>query len=280
VLAGDPLRSIPGAERTEQALRSLDFLACVDVFESATSRHAHALLPAATWLERWDVALASAPVLQGTLLPVSGPVMAPLGQARTDVRILGDLAVALGLPGLRWRLARLPLDRWLPRPRFGLPVPRLRPGRWLSRNRLRLWDERVEDELQRLRSQPAAEPEGFVLVGRRRRLGHNSWLHGGQRSGETEAVAWLSPQDLAALGVVDGQAIEIRSEIGMLRIPVCAMEGLAPRTVVVPHGLPELNVNALIPAGPERIERVSGQLVMTGIPARVMAASPREIGRE
>lgn len=276
VLAGDPLRSIPGAGRTEQALRSLDLLACVDVFESATGRHAHALLPATTWLERWDVALASAPFLQGSRLPVSGPVMPPRGEARPDVRILGDLAVALGLPGVRWRMARWPLERWLPRPRVGLPVPPVRPGRWLRRNRLRLWDDRVAAELERLRAVPAAvglaEPEGFVLVGRRRRLGHNSWLHGGQRSGEPEAIAWMGPADLAALGARDGQTIEIRSEIGSLRIPVRAVEGLAPRTVVVPHGLPELNINALIPAGAAHIERVSGQLTMTGIPARVVAA--------
>ena len=274
VLAGDPLRSIPGADRMEQALRSLDFLACADVFESATGRLAHALLPASTWLERWDVALASAPFLPGSRLPVAGPVMPPLGEARSDLRIVGDLAVALGLPVRRWRLARMSLDRWLPRPRFGLLVPPVRPGRWLRRHRLRLWDERVAEELRRLRAHPVAEPHlGFTLVGRRRRLGHNSWLHGGQRTGEPEAVAWLSPQDLAALGVTEGQAIEIRSEIGTLRIATRAMDGLAPRTVVVPHGLPELNVNSLIPAGPEHIERVSGQLTMTGIPAHVAAVS-------
>lgn len=275
VLAGDPLRSIPGAGRMEQALRSLELLACVDVFESATGRHAHALLPASTWLERWDVALASVPFLRGSLLPTSGPVMDPIGEARSDAHIVGELAVAMGLPGLRWRLCRLPLDRWLPRPRFGLPVPRVRPGQWLRRNRLRLWDARVAEELRRLRAEPRpsmGEPEGFTLVGRRRRLGHNSWLHGAQRSGEPEAVAWLSPQDLAALGVAEGRAIEIHSEIGTLRISTRAVEGLAPRTVVVPHGLPELNVNALIPGGPERIERVSGQLTMTGIPARIVPA--------
>lgn len=274
VLAGDPLRSIPGAARTEQALRSLDFLACVDMFESATARHAHALLPAASWLERWDLALTSVPFVQGPLVQVSGPVMPPIGEARTDTRILGDLAVGLGLPGLRWRLAQLPLDRWLPRPRFGLPVPPVRPGRWLRANRLRLWDERVAQELRRLRTAPAAEPEAFTLIGRRRRLGHNSWLHGGHRSGDAEASAWLSPQDLAALGVDEGQRVEIRCDAGTLRIPVRAVEGLAPRTVVVPHGLPGLNINAVIPAGVDRIERVSGQLTMTGIAARVVAVAP------
>jgi hypothetical protein len=40
----------------------------------------------------------------------------------------------------------------------------------------------------------------------------------------------------------------------------------------VPHGLPELNVNELIPAGADAIERVSGQLTMTGIRADVRPA--------
>ena len=273
VLAGDPLRSIPGAARTEQALRSLDLLACVDMFVSATGRHAHALLPAASWLERWDASLASVPFQQAPRIQMSGPVMSPVGESRPDAWILGRLATALGLPGPLWALTRLGLDRWLPRPRFGLPTLPLRPGRWLGRHRLRLWDRRVEQELQRLRSMPQRPADGFTLIGRRRRLGHNSWLHGGQRTGEPEAMAWLSADELAALGLVSGQLVEIRSEAGSLRIPVKAAEGLAPRTIVVPHGLPELNINGIIPGGADHIERVSGQLTMTGIAAQVTAAS-------
>lgn len=86
-----------------------------------------------------------------------------------------------------------------------------------------------------------------------------------------EAFAWVSPQDLANLGVRDGDLVDVHSGEHSLRIPVRAMEGVARRTVVVPHGLPDLNVNELIPAGPQNIERVSGQLRMTGIAARVVA---------
>ncbi|MEM7155487.1 MAG: molybdopterin-dependent oxidoreductase [Myxococcota bacterium] len=273
VLAGDPLRSIPGAGRTEQALKSLDFLACIDMFRSATGRHAQALLPAASWLERWDAALTTVPFHQTRLVQIAGPAMAPRGQSRTDAAIVGDLAVAMGLPGIRWSLMRRGFDRFFPRPKFGVSGPSLRTGRWLARNRLRFWDERVAAEFDRLAAQPRPAAEGFTLIGRRRRLAHNSWLHGGQRTGEPEAVAWLCPEDLAALGLAEGQHIEIDSEAGSLRIPVKASEGLARGTVVVPHGLPQINVNALIPAGADNIERVSGQLTMTGIPARVVAAA-------
>lgn len=272
VLAGDPLRSIPGAGRMEQALRSLDLLACIDMFESATARHAHALLPAASWLERWDFALTTVPFQQTRRIEVSGPVMESPGEARTDAVILGDLASAMRLPGPWWTVLRRGLDRWLPAPRRGLPGLRLRPGRWLGRRRLRLWSEEIEGELRRLAAVPVPEDGGFTLIGRRRRLGHNSWMHGGQRSGDPDAVAWLSAADLDALGLDDGARIEISTKVGTLRIPVKGVEGVARGTVVVPHGLPELNVNTLIPAGEASIERVSGQLRMTGIEARVVAA--------
>ncbi|MBC7171633.1 MAG: hypothetical protein H5U40_04365 [Polyangiaceae bacterium] len=46
---------------------------------------------------------------------------------------------------------------------------------------------------------------------------------------------------------------------------------MAPGTVVVPHGLPELNVNSLIPSGERAVERLSGMHHMTGIAVSVKA---------
>lgn len=273
VVAGDPVRSIPGSTRLQEALGSLDLLACVDMFDNATSRHAHAFLPAASWLERWDVAISTMTFQQTSLLQATRPAIAPRGQSRTDARILADLALAARLRGsVAWRLARLPLDKWLPAPGYGFRVPVPRPGRWLRRNRLRLWEPRVAEEFRRLAAAPRPARDAFTLIGRRRRLGHNSWLHGGQRDGSSESVAWLRADDLRALGVQEGGQIEICVDERRLRIPAQAHEGLAPRTVVVPHGLPELNVNELLGAGPDAIERVSGQLTMTGIAASVSAA--------
>ncbi len=273
VVAGDPVRSIPGSRRLARALPSLELLACVDMFDNATSRHAHAFLPAASWLERWDLAISTMTFQQTSLLQATRPTIAPRGQARPDARILADLALAAKLRGgAVWRLGRLPLDRLLPALGYGFRVPVPRPGRWLRRNRLRFWDERVAEELRRLAESPLPEADRFTLIGRRRRLGHNSWLHGGQRDGSSESFAWLGPDDLRALGVADGDEIEIRVDDRRLRIAAQAREGIAPRTVVVPHGLPELNINELIGAGPQAVERVSGQLTMTGIAASVAAA--------
>ena len=77
--------------------------------------------------------------------------------------------------------------------------------------------------------------------------------------------------DMLGLGLHDGAPIELRTSAGALKIPVRGREGLAPRTVVVPHGLPDANVNALIPSGATNVERWSGQHRMTGIAVSVRA---------
>ncbi len=273
VVAGDPLRSIPGADRLDEAFSQLDFVAAVDMFDSRTSRHAHAKLPAASWLERWDVSLPSIPFQRTRLMQVAGPVMPPPDQVRTDARILSDIARGMKLSGSRfWLLSRSAIDRWMPTPEHGIRGPKLRPGRYLAKHQVRFWDDELLPSAQ-LVQEPVASPHAFTLIGRRRRLAHNSWLHGGLRDGDAEPRAWLSAQDMAELGVNDDDEIDVVVGEASLRIAVRAAEGLARRTVVVPHGVHGLNINALIPAGADNIERVSGQLKMTGIAARVKAVN-------
>ena len=53
------------------------------------------------------------------------------------------------------------------------------------------------------------------------------------------------------------------------------MGGVPQKTVVVPHGVPGMNVNALLPTGVEMLEPISGQHFMTGIAVRVTAVRQR-----
>ncbi|MEM6993183.1 MAG: molybdopterin-dependent oxidoreductase [Myxococcota bacterium] len=270
VLAGDPLRSIPGSSRLRKAFESLELLSCVDMFRSRTATMADVVLPSASWLERWDLATSTIPFQQAPLMQMSGPLVPPPGQARTDARIIADLAIALGLPG-PWRLGRLPWDRLLPSPKFGLPVPGVRPGRALRRRTVHLWGAPLDAELRRLHATPV-KARGFSLLCRRRRLAHNSWLHGGTRDGASESAVWMRSDDMATAGVRAGDVVSLQTAEGRIRLPVTPHDELPPRCVVVPHGLPDVDVNALIPAGAEHVERLSGQLRMTGIDVDVAPA--------
>lgn len=269
VIAGDPLRSIPGADRLERAFAQLETVIAIDMFRNQSGRAADVVLPATSWLERWDLASTTLIFQADDLVQIAGPAMPPVGESRSDARILCDLAIAMGSRNPLWRLARLPLDRWLPRPRFGVRTVRPQPGRWLRRHRLRLWAPWFVDELARLRGTDGRADDELTLLCRRRRLGHNSWLHGGRRDGNAEATAGLAAVDMTRLGLVDGDTIEVETSAGRLQLPVMTDDGLAPHTIVVPHGLPTHNINAVIPSGAAAIERVSGNHVMTGIAARV-----------
>ena len=53
-------------------------------------------------------------------------------------------------------------------------------------------------------------------------------------------------------------------------MPVLAVTGVPQGIVVIPHGVPGLNVNALIPTGVTMLEPLSGQHQMTGIAVQIM----------
>lgn len=297
VVAGDPARSIPGAARLEEAFAALDALIVIDLFENQSSRHADLVLPATSWLERGDVALTTAILQHTPLLQHTQPVLPPRGEARNEADILADLALAVDRPLFGSRLLTRALRRLPWRPalralgalwarvrragRYGLPVPVPRAGRYLGRGpltpgrRVRFWHPDLLAEPARLEAHAARLALGgrFTLIGRRRRIGHNGWLHGGTRGGRCEARAWLCPADLEALGLEAGDPVRVRSEAGEIVLPAAADEGLSPGTVSVPHGLREANVNAVLPSGPDRAERLSGQHWMTGIPVEVEPAA-------
>ena len=61
VVAGNPVVSVPNADRLERALGGLDLLVCLDAYITETSRHADVILPAPSPLARshYDVVFAS-----------------------------------------------------------------------------------------------------------------------------------------------------------------------------------------------------------------------------
>ena len=79
VVAGDPLTSIPGEARLRQALRQVECLICLDLFQNTTGREADLILPTTSWLERWDIATTTALFQQTSMLQYTRPVRAAPG---------------------------------------------------------------------------------------------------------------------------------------------------------------------------------------------------------
>ena len=118
------------------------------------------------------------------------------------------------------------------------------------------------------------ENSTFILLGRRRRLAQNSWLHGATRDGKTEAYAWLCPADMEKLDLKKGDDILLSTATGEIRLPVHPRDGVMVGTVIVPHGLSGVNVNKLIGTDFSLIEPLSGMHRMTG--NRVQIRKPGE----
>ncbi len=285
VVGGNPLTSIAEETKLRRAFASLDLLVSIDIFENDTGALADAILPGLTWLERFDVGAWDAMYETAPLLQTSARVRSAPGNTRSEARIIAELSIAAGQP-IFWnrflaRLwARIDWDRvvpvlirplqWLFRRRLagaeGLPWPAAKPGLYAGRRRkrLRFWHDDLNAASARLVALAAqlettpAEGE-FLLLGRRRRLAQNSWVHNAK-----EARAWLAPADMQRLGLADGDAITIRSAVGELTLPVAGHASVSPGSVVVPHGLPGINVNRLIPSDQRYIEPVSGMHQMSG----------------
>ncbi|AEI44954.1 assimilatory nitrate reductase catalytic subunit NasC [Paenibacillus mucilaginosus] len=91
ILGSNPIVSNPNAALVEEALKKLDFLLVIDLFESETAKLAHMVLPGSSYLED-----------EGTMTQLEGRVLVrrairPLpGKARLDWKILCDIAEVLG----------------------------------------------------------------------------------------------------------------------------------------------------------------------------------------
>ncbi|MBP3964890.1 molybdopterin oxidoreductase family protein [Paenibacillus lignilyticus] len=91
VLGSNPLVSSPNNSRVEEALRKLELLVVVDLFETETAAYAHWLLPGSTFLEA-----------EGTLTNLEGRVfhrpraLKTPGEVMEDYKLIAALAERLG----------------------------------------------------------------------------------------------------------------------------------------------------------------------------------------
>lgn len=112
LVAGNPVISAPGGERLEAALDSLEMLVSVDLYVTESNKHAHYILPAATFLEKDDIPLIGLSHMPRPFIQYAPAVIDAVGEARDEFAIFSDLARRMGLgpihphPAMR-ALARL-----------------------------------------------------------------------------------------------------------------------------------------------------------------------------
>ncbi len=149
--------------------------------------------------------------------------------------------------------------------------------------RIDLLPELVREGLAALPESVEA-PSGLLLIGRRHQRDNNSWLHNSPRliRGRQRHRLLMHPDDLASRGIDDRSTVRVTSRSGSVEIEVLASDDMMPGVVSLPHGyghgregvllreasrLPGVSMNDV--TDPERVETVSANAVLNGIPVAV-----------
>ena len=316
-VAGNPVLSTPDGAGLSRAFETLDFMAAVDIYLNETTRHANVVLPPTTALERdqYDLVFQSLAVrntarFTPAVLPKPEGAMEdweifrelalrtaarlekkkPLLKALTERARLSlrptTLVTALLLAGRRTSMRALRANP------AGVDLGPLRPtmpARLQTRDkRIHLAPDLVIADLDRLRRTTAELAESaadgqLVLIGRRHQRDNNSWMHNSERltRGKPRHHLLMNPDDLAGLGLSDGDQVEVTSRVGKVVTDVLGTEDMMRGVVSLPHGYGHqragvkmanatrvvgVSINDL--TDPERLD-LSGNAALNGVPVSV-----------
>ena len=313
VIAGNPLLSVGGEDRWRQALEKLDLLVVIDLFRNATGEYAHFLLPSADMLERPDINICGLGMQYRPHVQYTDAVVPPAHQRKEEWWILSRLLQRMGLSAplleqtpanpfgrLEHMMSRHQLDvATLKQAPSGTVVLDTQPIGRLYRDFVQTDDKRVDccpplfaEAITLARQQfdalkHTAPP--FRLITLRTNYMHNSWYQNVvnlKRGQHDHNPLHMNPQDMASLGLADGDHLILKNEYGEVMAQARGDDSLRPGVVAMTHGwgnqktpgltvanrYPGVNINALLPHGPGSFEKLSNQAFMSGIPVTIKAA--------
>ena len=259
VLAENPMVSDPDSLHVEKALKALDFLLVIDIFQTPTTELAHVVLPGVSFAEK-----------DGTFTNTERRVqmvrkaIEPLGDARPDWQIIQDLSNRVGYPmdydspraiqeeiaeltpsygGIRYeRLQGEGLQWPCPDPEHGGTMF-LHQGRFA----------RGKGLFHAIEYKPPAEPADdeypFQLTtGRVYAHFHTGTMTRNSPSLDreiTECFLEMNPKDAAGLGLADGGVAVLESRRGSVSTRVKLTSSVREGTVFMPFHFLESRANIL-----------------------------------
>ena len=271
VIAGNPVLSTPDGARVAQGLAGLEFVAALDMYVTATSRHAHIIIPPPSQLERDDFPLVFSALAVRNHARYCGPTFAPPANLHDDgdtllaiaariEKLRGRHARALGLAtfrktgfdpvvdvGLRagpygWRSSHKLSLRKLKAAPDGIdlgPLESRLPGALhTAGRRVQLAPAPLVADVERLRASIDRPVPPLVLIGRRQLRSNNSWMHNAPRlvRGKSRCTLLVHPADAAAAGIASGERARLRSRVGTLEAVTEVTDTIMPGVVSLPHG--------------------------------------------
>ncbi|MGZ5446414.1 MAG: molybdopterin-dependent oxidoreductase [Thermoanaerobaculia bacterium] len=298
-IAGNPVLSTPNGRRLDDALASLDFMLSIDIYLNETTRHADLILPPASSLthDHYDRAFNSLAIRN--VARFNAAIWPREENERYDWEIFRELGTRLAAK--------------LQREYKALPPPRQVIAGAIARSRVSFEAleaaehgmdlgplvpslyERLETEDGKIHCAPEAlirdiarltqPPTGFLLIGRRHLRSNNSWMHNSHRliKGKSRDQLFMHPDDLAALGLADGQLVDVQSAAGSVRIAVESTDSVMRGVVSLPHGFGHDRAGTRLGIAEQHagvsyndltdgtVDAVSGNAALNGTPVRVVS---------
>ncbi|MBI4918021.1 MAG: molybdopterin-dependent oxidoreductase [Acidobacteria bacterium] len=256
----DPMSALPDRGRTQKMLEQMDFVAVIDTQMSDTAWFADVVFPESTYLERTD----PLHMLPGIwpVVAIRQQVVPPIHDTKPNLEIVQGLAKRLELSDY----FDYTIEQWLEEQAKELPIPNAlehlkrtgvytAPGapfygstrkpdhRFLTRSgKIELFSERLaeagHDPLPAYTPPVQPPPGAFRLIlGRKATHTHanstnNVWLAEFAPSNDL----WLNPLAADRLGVASGDLVEVRSDVGVVRLKARVTEEIRPDCVFMLHG--------------------------------------------
>jgi anaerobic selenocysteine-containing dehydrogenase len=250
----NPLITNSDARRTYEALMRLDLLAVSEIFMTPTAALADVVLPAATGFEIDDMGPYS---LSHDWIAARPRIVAPPGECWPDLKILSELARALGQGDHFWEEPRQALDEVLAP--SGLTYEQFKKkgilkgkGGYLKyeergfetpSGKVELYSERLKawghDPLPGFTHLPESSLEYPLLATRRQSpyFFHSAHRQVARlRKKHPDPVVEIHPQTARILGLREGEWVRIRTAKGEIEQKIRQTETIDPRVVYLDYG--------------------------------------------
>jgi anaerobic selenocysteine-containing dehydrogenase len=272
VFGGDPLVAVGDPAHALPAFESLDLLVSLDCRLNETAKRAHYVIPASQGFERAELTIPGDSLFPEPFVQYSPALVAKPGDVIDDWEFFWAIAARMGVPltfkfwayGLKFeevqpglvlsateapdpealyrflcRESAVPFDDLLANPggvRPNLPEQRVQPAPEGWAGRLDLCPPEVAAELAEVRAE-APDPAPLRLTCRRILHALNGAFRDSRGSRKRHPVnhAFMSPEDMAALGIGEDALIEIASAHGAIRAVARGEERLRPGVVSMTH---------------------------------------------
>ncbi len=308
-VAGNPVLSTPNGAQLDTALAGLELVVAIDPHITETTRHAHYILPPCGPLEKAHYPTSFFHLAVHQIAKYSPAVLPRTNGALDDWEIVATLARSIAkandvaLPDAIAPEDMLPAMlagsgnkvTWaqvLATP-SGIDLGEMTP---CLPDRLRTADKMINcapaelmADMARFRTQlTAPQTAGLHLIGRRHIRSNNSWLHNSQRliKGPARCTLMIHPDDARARNLGEGSLADVESRVGVVTLPVEVTDDMMRGVVSIPHGFghgrrgvgwktaaANAGVSCNDLTDEKRLDPVSGNAAVNGVPVEVRAAS-------